>query len=232
MKEMYVLMFVAISLISACITANTQQSNMLPTNINSRISLPIPETTPTPNAEDIKKIVKDAIEIFGIRNTQEMTLDKQPSQIIASLSHEGDSYDPKNLTEWAEKIHVLVGERDLNNDEIPERFITALTDRNGNKSTSNAYFFWLNNGEWKWLTEQISIDEWKGIKFIQTGTKGEFDIMQFKNSLYSNESGKFDEIIGETLIDFRVKKGKYELYKCREIKKGVEKVVPCEDIEP
>jgi hypothetical protein len=232
MNELCVLILVAISLTSACVTANTQQSNMLPTNANSRIPLPVPEITPTPNAEDIKKTVKNAIDVFGIRNTQEMTLDKQPAQIIASLSQEGDSYDPKNLTKWAEKIHVLIGERDLNNDEIPERFVTALTDRNGDKAALNAYFFWLNNGEWKWLTEQISIDKWNGIEFIQTGIKGEFDIMQFKDNLTSVDPDKYDKVIGETLIDFRVKKGKYELYKCREVKKGIEKVVPCEDIVP
>lgn len=239
MKSKYYCLFFSSLLSAACITANTQQNNVMPTNINNRTSAtasPTPQNFFPPTAEDVNRVLKDSTEKLGVNNAQIMTLSQQPPDVVSSLApFHGKKYDPSNL-KWAENIKVVVGERDLNHDGAAERVIVEFTDIAGSNTTPEVRFFGLKKEKWKCLTCPILIYLNDNAEFVPTGKKGEFDILRFRDEvahtdylediLSANELSKWKDYVTDFRVK-RVKNEKYDFYECRVETGKAKKIVPC-----
>lgn len=237
MKKRFLISVAVLLIGSACAITQTKNNEQA---VSPQFTQPIAEASPTPRnffpptSEDADEILKDSTEKLGIFNAQVMTLFQQPPEIVSFLAQTaGDADDPKNSSKWAEKISIVVGERDLNRDGARERIIVIFTDSVGNKTNPNAHFFWLKNGNWKWLTPQLLIDSLDNIKFVPTGKKGEFDIMRFRDK--AADTDFLEEMFSESelnkwkdyVTDFRVKNEKYDFYECRVETGKAKKIIPC-----
>ena len=235
--------FLAISLLSgACATAQVEkmpQNSVPPTTLPASVSQTAPISTPTPElfpptSQDISKVLEYSTDKLGIKNAQITTLDTQPPEIIASVAKSESSSDEfKNLSEWAEKIRLVGGERDLNHDGVPERFIVVISAWGGKIENPNAYIFWMDQGKWIWLTPQMLNEGSDNVEFIPTGKKGEFDIMRYKEKdadmylfegiIPADEFEKWKDYIA----DLKVKDGKYVYYECHLENGKAKKIIPC-----
>ena len=215
-------------------TQNASLPSPAPVSQTAPISTPTPELFP-PTSQDISKVLKDATDKLGIKNAQVTTLDRQPPEIIAFLAQsDGDAKDPQNLTRWAEKMRLVVGERDLNHDSTPEKFVVIFTDilGNGNGNANAARVFRLDRGKWQWLAPPF-VDGLDAVKFVPTGKKGEFDIMQFSNKVadinFLEETVPARELKKwkNTVDSFKVINGKYTLSECRLENGKAKKIYRC-----
>jgi hypothetical protein len=216
MKSKYLFLCVVCVSFLACVTANTKQNTSSVPNAETQ-----PVYSPTPDPSTL--LIAAVNRTFGTTNARISALTEQPPDITSYYLEQRSNKD----SEWAEKVTVVVAERDLNNDGTPERFFVENSEENENIVNPDSCIFWLNDGKWKPITPSMIFNELGNIKFIQTGKKGEFDIMQFKGEWIHGDTDEYTERVD----DWRIKDGKYKPYKCREVKKSGEQVVPCEQID-
>ena len=244
MNKNILLNLLAISLLGgACARAQVEkmpQNSVPPPTSPSPVSQIAPVSTPTPEllpptSEDVSKVLKEATDKLGIKNAQVTTLDTQPPEIIALLAQsDGDAKDPQNLTRWAEKMGLVVGERDLNHDGTPEKFIVIFTDilGNGNGNANAARIFQRDRGKWQSLAPPF-VDGLDAVKFVPTGKKGEFDIMRFSykvadvDSLEETFSARELKKWENSVDDYKVINGKYTLSECRLENGKAKKIYRC-----
>ena len=86
MRKNIFLVVLAAFLGGACLTANTQQRNSMPTpnSPSDPFVAPTPYVVMPPTTEQVDEVVKDAVEKLGISKTRLTTLAEQPSEIVAS----------------------------------------------------------------------------------------------------------------------------------------------------
>lgn len=232
MRKNIFLIVLVVFLFGACVTANTQQSNSMPTPSGVILS-PTPQNIFLPTAQQVDEILQEAADKYDISNLQTMSLAKQPKEFAISLAPiEGEKYDPNNL-KWAENIQIVTGERDLNHDGTAERVIVQFSDKNGSTQKPNAYFFRLIKEKWQCLTCPILIYLSDNTEFVPTGRAGEFDILRFKSEV--SDVAFLEDLLSESelkkwkdyISDARVVNGKYVFYECRVVNKKTKKIVPC-----
>lgn len=238
MKKNTFLIVLAAILSCACVAADMQQRNSMPTTLDPSN---FPKLTPTPNniflptTEDIDAILKDSTGKLGIVNTQVMTLAKQPAAIVASIApFEGERYNPNNL-KWAENIQIVTGERDLNHDGMAERVIVQFTDIAGSKTTPSFRLFGLRKQKWHCLTCPMLIYLSDNTEFVRVGKAGKYDTIRFRDT--ADDVLHLEEIFSpaelkkwtEYVTDARMVNGKYVFYECRLENQKAKKVVPCPD---
>lgn len=229
-----IFLFVSILLSVSC-NAHTQVNNTQVNNINENNRNNEAVVQPTPifappliTQDEIASVLGLSNKNFGI-NGKVMFLEEQPSEIVAFLLKDiGTQDNLKSPATWAKKLKIIAGDRDLNHDGVADKLIVALTDSEGrDRSTKTLHIFSFEKGKWNWLSEDLLIDDIKGTTFIPTGKKNEFDIMKYTSDLYSEEEGKWDQLIGKYESYDRVENGKYKTFKCLEITKKGKKEVPC-----
>ncbi len=221
MKSKYLFLCVFCVSFLACVTANTKQNTSSVSNAKTQ---PVYSLTPDPSILLIAAVNKT----FGTTNARISAFSEQPSDIVYyHFKRRGSNDAEPNMSEWAEKATVVVAEKDLNNDGIPERFLVEHDEENENFVNPSSCIFWLNDGKWKPITPGMIFNELGDIKFIQAEKKGEFDIMQFKGEWIHGDTDEYTERVD----DWKFKNGKYKPYKCCEVKKSGEQIIPCEQID-
>ncbi len=234
MKKNIYSIILAAFLGGACLTANTQQRNSMPTpnSPGDPFVAPTPYVVMPPTTEQVDEVVKDAVEKLGISKTRLTTLAEQPSEIVASIApFEGEKYNPNNL-KWAKNIRIVVGERDLNHDGTPERIIVELTDTSGSQTTPTTSFFGLRKQKWECLTCPILIYPSENPEFVPVG-KGKYDTIRFRSEptdvLFLEDTLSISELKKwkEYITDTEMVNGRYKFNKCRLVSGKKEKIVPC-----
>lgn len=221
-------------LVSVSCNAQTQINNAQVNNINENKTTNEPVVQPTPKyvvppptEEEIASLLETVNKNLET-NGKATFLAQQPSEIVAFLLNEiGTRDDEKSPTTWANKLKIIEAERDLNHDGIAEKLIVALTYSDGtDRGTKMLHIFSHQKEKWSWLTEGLFIDDIKGVSFIPTEKKNEFDIMKYSPTLYTTGKRQSD-LIGKYENYKRVVNGKYRPYKCLEITKKGKKEVSC-----
>jgi hypothetical protein len=225
MKDKYVCLSFCLCglLATACIKASTESNISLIEGKDSATVSPTPPSNSLSSEFSVSKL--------DLNKAKKIDFGDLPSEIIAHLaqyenraeyrdaSGELQSY-PDNSSKWYKHRTVEVVEKDLNQDKTPEKIV--ITDDSANHDVSpTAYIFMMENGKWKSL-HKGGFGYPKKLEFLASGETGKFDVINYGGERPDGE-GSTIKFIGL----WRIEKGQYERYECREVKKGVESIIPC-----